>query len=226
MWRFSHVFCALSVLATCGPGALAQAPAADESKTATIVMARWGERAESDGINAYHFTEVFQVRRKWIYPDIGYVDFGHNNYREFFVGGGDTFYKDAHLTAIGELFYEQGLGPAAHDARWLVPWTELQYRIKPRLGGEIVYFAYAPLNSTAKVEHIFDRGKLEYKISSHWKIGAGYSGKIIENTSWQNKPFLTTTLSTKAGDLEFWVQRLPQNAVQIQVRYKLIHLQE
>jgi hypothetical protein len=56
-------------------------------------MARWGERAESDGINADHFTEVFQVRRKWIYPDIGYVDFGHNNYREFFVGGGDTFYK-------------------------------------------------------------------------------------------------------------------------------------
>ena len=215
------------VIAVCAARGLAQEQTTtDAPKTTTIVMARWGERAESDGINNYHFTEAFQVRRGWIYPDIGYVDFGHNNYREFFVGGGDTFYKGAHFTAIGELFYEQGLGPAARSARWIVPWTELQYRITPKLGGEIVYFAYAPLNSTAKVEHIFDRGKLEYRIRSRWKIGAGYSGKIIENSAWQNKPFLTTTLSTSAGDFEFWLQRLPQNAIQIQVRYKLIHVAE
>ena len=215
----------LFLLATPGAGAFAQDQSAAEPKTATIVMARWGERAESNPFSTYHFVEVFQVRRKWIYPDIGYVDFGHNNYREFFVGGGYTFYKGARITAIGELFYEQSLGPAAHSARWLVPWTELQYRITPKLGGEIVYFAYAPLNATAKVEHILDRAKLEYKLKSRWKIGAGYGGKIIEKTPWQNKPFFTTTLITKAGDVEFWVQRLPQNEVQVQVRYKLIHPQ-
>jgi hypothetical protein len=222
MWKLPLI---IFVLATCGRGAFAQDQVAAEPKTATIVMARWGERTESNAFSTYHFVEVFQVRRNWIYPDVGYVDFGHNNYREFFAGGGYTFYKGRQITAIGELFYEQSLGPAVHSARWLVPWTELQYRITPRLGGEAVYFAYAPLNSTAKVEHIFDRAKLEYKIKSRWKIGAGYAGKIIENSPWQNKPFLTTTFNTREGDLEFWLQRLPQNAMQIQVRYKLIHLQ-
>jgi hypothetical protein len=221
MWRFAVILGALSAF---GGIAFAQDQAGEETKTTTIALARWGERAESNPFSTYHFVEVFQERRKWIYPDIGYVDFGHNDYREFFVGGGATLYKDAHITAIQEVFYEQSLGPAGHGARWIVPWTELQYRITPRLGGEAVYFPYAPLNAAAKVEHIFDRAKLEYKIRRRWKIGAGYSGRIIEGTPWQNKPFFTTTLITKGGDLEFWVQRLPQNAVQVQVRYKLVYV--
>jgi len=81
------------------------------SKTATIVMARWGERAESPAINTYHFVDVFQVRGKWVYPDIGYVDFGHINYREFFAGGGYSLLNGKHVAAVGELLYEQALGP-------------------------------------------------------------------------------------------------------------------
>ena len=101
---------------------------------------------------------------------------------------------------------------------------ELQFRITPKLDGEAVYFPYAPLNSTAVVEHILDRVKLEYKFQKHWKIGAGYSGKHIENKPWVNKPFLTTTLMTRGGDFELWVQRLPQNIFQIELRYKLVDL--
>lgn len=194
------------------------------SKTATIVMARWGERAQLPAINTYHFVEVFQVRRRWVYPDIGYVDFGHNNYREVFAGGGYTFVNGKHVTAVGELLYEQALGPSTHNDRWLVPWTILQYRITPKLGGEASYFAYAPLSSTAIVQHVLERSKLEYKIKSRWKIGVGYAGKKAENNPWQNKPFLTTTFITKEGDLEFWLQRLPQNILQVQFRYKLVYL--
>jgi hypothetical protein len=187
-------------------------------------MARWGERTESPAINTYHFAEVFQVRGKWVFPDIGYVDFGHNNYREFFAGGGYTLLAGKHVAAMGELLYEQALGPSTRNDRWLVPWTILQYRITPKLGGEASYFAYAPLTSTAIVQHILERAKFEYKIKSHWKIGAGYAGKKAENSPRQNKPFLTTTLVTKEADVEFWLQRLPRNILQVQLRYKLLYL--
>jgi hypothetical protein len=213
----------LSALATCAGATFAQGQDS-VSKTATIVMARWGERAESPAINTYHFVEIFQVRDKWVYPDIGYVDFGHNNYREFFAGGGYTLLRGKHVTAVGELLYEQALGPSTRNDHWLVPWTILQYRITTQLGGEASYFAYAPLSSTAIVQHVLERAKLEYKIKTHWKIGAGYAGKKVENNPWQNKPFLTTTVMTKKGDVEFWLQRLPQNILQVQVRYKLVHL--
>jgi len=219
MWRVSLT---LFVLAIFAGGTFAQ-DQDSVSKAVTVVMALAGERTDSDPISTYHFVEVFQVRGKWIYPDIGYVDFGHNNYREFFAGGGYTLYKSKRITAIGELLYGQSLGPAAHSARWLIPWTELQYRFTSKLGVEASYFAYAPLNSTAIVQHVLERVKLEYKIKNRWKIGAGYGGKHVENKPWQNKPFLTTTIITKGGDFEFWLQRLPQNIFQVQIRYKLVH---
>jgi hypothetical protein len=213
----------LSVLAACVGSTFAEGQDS-VPKTATIVMARWGERTESPAINTYHFMELFQVHGRWVYPDIGYVDFGHNNYREFFVGGGYTFLNSKHVTAVGELLYEQALGPSTHNDRWVVPWTIMQYRITPKLCGEASYFAYAPLSSTAIVQHVLERAKMEYRIKSRWKIGAGYAGKKSTNNSWQNKPFLTTTFITKEGDVEFWLQRLPQNILQVQVRYKLVYL--
>jgi len=219
----ARIFLILSALAGLAGSALAQDRNSD-SKTTTVVMARWGERADSNPYSTYHFAEFFQVRGHWVYPDIGYVDFGHDNYREFFAGGGYTFDPGKHFTAIVELLYGQSMGPAAHSARWLIPWTMLQYRIAPRLGAEASYFAYAPLNSTAVVQHVLERAKLEYKINPHWKIGAGYAGRITEGKSWQNKPFLTTTFITKGGDFEFWFQRLPLNIVQVQLRYKLVYL--
>jgi len=117
MWRVSLT---LFVLAIFAGGTFAQ-DQDSVSKAVTVVMARAGERTDSDPISTYHFVEVFQVRGKWIYPDIGYVDFGHNNYREFFAGGGYTLYKSKRITAIGELLYGQSLGPAAHSARWQPP---------------------------------------------------------------------------------------------------------
>ena len=72
----------LSVLAACAGVTFAQGQDS-ASKTATIVMARWGERAESPAINTYHFAEVFQVRGKWVFPDIGYVDFGTTTIANF-----------------------------------------------------------------------------------------------------------------------------------------------
>src|ERR1700686_61317 len=220
MWRLLLIW---SVLVSFAGNAFAQEQDS-VPKTATILMGWWGERAESNPISTYHFAEVFQVRGRWVYPDIGYVDFGHNNYREVFAGGGYTFVNGKHVTAVGELLYEQALGPSTHNDRWLGPWTILQYRITSKLGGEASYFAYAPLSSTAMVQHVLERSKLEYKIKSRWKIGVGYAGKKAENNPWQNKPFLTTTLITNEGEVEVWLQRLPQNNLQLQIRYKLVYL--
>ena len=58
--------------------------------TTSILIARTGESFQSPHVGTYHLVEFFQLRGKWIYPDVGYIDFGTNNYHEVFVGGGRT----------------------------------------------------------------------------------------------------------------------------------------
>ena len=53
----------------------------------------------------------------------------------------------------------------------------------------------------------------------------GSSGRLWAyqylHQAWQNKPFVTTTLSTKVGAFEFWLQKLPGGS-QLQLRYQLV----
>ena len=67
-----------------------------------------------------------------------------------------------------------------------------------------------------------ERMKLERKIASHWKAGAGLGGYKFADKAWSHRPFLTTTVSTRWGDWELWLQRLPQNKLQFQIRYAIV----
>jgi hypothetical protein len=185
-------------------------------------MARWGERLEAPHVAVIHYLEFFQIRNKWIVPDIGYVDFGHGNYREFFFGGGRTLVDTSFATWDQELLYVQTTGPASQNAGYLQPWSMLRLRFTPKFTNETVYFAYLPLNDPARFHQVIERAKLEYAVKKRWKVGAGYAGTRPVGGHWINKPFLTTTISTKEGAVEFWLQKIPAGE-QIEVRYALVH---
>lgn len=75
-------------------------------------FARTGESLASPPIGVIHYLEFLQIRNRWIYPDIGYVDFAHNNYREFFIGGGRTLIDNKLASWDQELLYLQATGSA------------------------------------------------------------------------------------------------------------------
>jgi hypothetical protein len=210
----------------CAVTSFAQGAAPGQDNTApptiSLFLARAGESLETPYIGTIHYLEFFQIRKKWIYPDIGYVDFAHNNYREFFVGGGRTLYDGKYATWDQELLYVQATGPAARSASYLQPWSMLRVRFTPKFTSEIVYFPYFPLNDSARFHQVIERAKLEYALKKRWKIGAGYAGTKPVGGRWLNKPFLTTTISTGTGAFEFWLQKIPAGA-QVEVRYALVH---
>jgi hypothetical protein len=214
------------VLMGCSATGLAQdAPATGDTTstpTTTIFLARTGQRLDSSFPGTFHYLEFFQVRNRWIYPDIGYVDFGHNNYREFFIGGGRTLIDNKRVSWDLELFYDQATGSAARSAAYLQPFTILRLSFTPKFSGEAEYFAYLPLNDSAKFHQVLERAKLDYAVKKRWKIGAGYAGLNRPGTPWQNRPMITTTISTKAGAFELWFQKIP-NGAQVELRYRLVH---
>ncbi len=194
------------------------AEAQSQQKASTFVIARTGAFT-AGGDLTYRFVESFQVHGRWVFPDLGYLDFGRSDYKELFVGGGATLVGSKHFTLIGEGYFVQAVGSASDGARYFQPWTYIGYRITPKLGGETVYFPYLPLNDAGRIQHVLERAKLEYSFQ-HWMLGAGYAGYRFGDGEWQNKPFITTTLKAGTfGNLEFWLQRMPSNTAQVQVRY-------
>lgn len=205
----------------CTPPDFAQGTADTTSNpTSTIVLARTGLRLDSPHVETYHYLEVLQLRGKWVYPDIGYIDFGRNNYREVFAGAGGTLHDSKRMTLFGVLFFDQTSGPAGRSARYLMPWTMLQFRFTPKFTNETVYFVYLPLNDSARIQQVPERTKFEYALKKPWKVGAGYGGYKYGDAGWQHKPFVTTTISTRAGAFELWLQKMPGGA-QVQFRYML-----
>jgi hypothetical protein len=98
----------------------------------------------------------------------------------------------------------------------------LRVRFTPKFTSETVYFAYFPLNDSAHIHHVIERAKFEYALKKRWKIGAGYAGVKFPGVPLVNKPLLTTTISTKAGAFEFWLQKIP-GGEQLEIRYALVH---
>jgi len=210
----------------CAAATFAQGAAATgdakSAPTISFFLARTGQRLDSSFAGTIHYLEFFQVRNRWIYPDIGYVDFAHNDYRELFIGGGRTLFDNKWASWDLELLYDQATGPLAHGAAYLQPFTILRFYLTPKLSGDAQYFAYLPLNDPGRFHHVLERAKLEYALKENWKIGAGYAGVNFPGSPWLNKPFLTTTISTKAGDFELWLQKIPAGA-EVQLRYRLVH---
>jgi len=160
----------------CAVTSFAQDPApagyTTDALTKSFFMARTGESLNAPYIGTIHYLEFFQVRKKWIYPDVGYVDFAHNNYREFFIGGGRTLYNGKFASWDQELLYDQATGPAAGSARYLQPYAIFHVYFAPKFSNETDYFLYLPLNDSARIHFVLERAKFEYAVTKPWKIGA------------------------------------------------------
>lgn len=215
------VACRTTMVAATLAGAVhAQNPTTNP--TTSVVIARTGQNIQAPYTGTYHLVEALQVRDKWIFPDVGYVDFATGNYRELFVGGGRTLYDRKKVSITGELYFVQATGPASKNARYLWPNAIVDIRFTPKLTSQTSYILYAPLNKPARVQQVIERSKLEFAPSKHWKFGGGYGAYQYGNGPWQSKPFATTTISTKAGSFEFWLQNMSQDA-QVQLRYSFAH---
>ena len=191
------------------------------AQTRSFLITRTGVQLESPHHGTYRYLEFFQTRGDWVLPDVGALDFYHDSYRELFVGGGRTLFNSKQVTWVGELYLAQAVGSAAQSARYLWPWTLVDVRFTPRLTSEIVYFPYIPLNSAAHFQHVLERAKIEFAPSTVWKFGAGYGAYQYTGQAWQNKPFVTTTFTTRVGAFELWLQKMPGGS-QMQVRYQLV----
>ena len=176
----------------------------------TMVIGRMGMRNSA----TYHFFEAFQTHRgKWIYPDVGYIDFAKNGYWEFFLGGGAILYDSEHFTLIHEGFIDRAQGPKSLSAAYYQPWTLFSYKMSQRVISRAVYFPYLPLNKPARIQHVLECAKLEYDFK-HFKLGGGYGGYRYGEENWQHKPFATWTLKAgPLGELELWLQRIPRSSI-------------
>lgn len=202
--------------------AASQSPSATSRRPVSYYTARTAEQFQAPHVLTYHLLEFAQQRGPWIFPDLGAVDYGHGNYREIFLGAGAVYYHNKTVTLTQILYFAQDTGSAAKHARYLWPWPVVNLQFTPRLSSETVAYVCAPLNKGAYAQYVVDRIKLEYAFNRRFTLGAGYSASKNAHEAWKQKPFLTTTLNSRAGAFEFWLQRLPGGG-QLQLRYLLTH---
>ena len=197
--------------------AIVSVPATEARAQNTVAIARI---AFNDDATTQRFAEVFHQAGDWVFPDVGYVDFGGRDYRELFAGIGRTLFNSPKLTVVGVSYYVHAAGAASAGAKYLMPWGLAAYRPWPKISGETVYFLYLPLTDSATLQHVVERAKLEYTWG-RFKAGAGYGAYQRRGAEWQHKPFVTCTVSPpKFGDLEVWLQRTSPGGVQVQLRFQ------
>jgi hypothetical protein len=184
--------------------------------------ARTGEQFQAPHILTYGLVEYSQQRGRWIFPDIGVYAEAHSDGQLIFAGVGGEFHPSRRATLTQIVYYSQDTD--SHHARMIWLWPVLDLRFTPRLSAEAVAYPTIPLNKAATAGFDIDRVKLEYALNRRLTVGPGYSASICDGGSWQNKPFGTTTLNTRLGSFEFWVERI-HGGGQLQMRYQLNHIE-
>ncbi|OGD33793.1 hypothetical protein A2988_05000 [Candidatus Azambacteria bacterium RIFCSPLOWO2_01_FULL_46_25] len=192
------------------------------SAQSKMVLNVWtGLRSGAD----YHFVNPILVHDRIVAPDVGYLDFGKGGeYREWFVGGGYKTLVSKHLKITNELLFVQAAGDSSGGARYVQLWTGVNFTLSPEIEGEAVIFPYIPLNEAGTKQWVVERIKLEYKLSSFLKVGAGYGAYQFGTERWQHRPLVTATVNPfegEFGSLEFWLQEFKDRA-QLQLRYVLV----
>ncbi len=180
-------------------------------------MARIGHRQ----ITTYRFAEIYVQGKKWIFPDVGFVDFGRSDYHELFTGFGRNLFTTPRAALLGEFYFVQATGGAAGSASYAQPWFLFTTNLAAHVRGEVVYFPYFPVHGDAYVHHVLERSKIEYA-ATRYKVGAGYAGSSTRDGSWVQRPFVTATAKTVVGDIEFWIQRAPPTGVRFEARYRRV----
>ena len=199
----------------------AEESALPREPVSTAYTVRTGEQFLGPHVATYRLFEYSQQRGRWVLPDFGDYDFGQGGERYLFAGVGAEFRPAKRATLTQIVYFSQAVGPGSHGARSIWVWPVLDVDLTPRLTAEAVVYPTIPLNGASQAGFDVDRAKMEYAVRRKLSAGAGYSGSICAGSAWKNKPFLTSTVTTRAGSFEFWMQRMPGGG-QVQVRYQLV----
>lgn len=183
-----------------------------------IYILRGAEQLQSPHIVTYRVAEWTQKRGKWLFPDIGYYDTGYGKDQIWFTGAGAEVLHRNKFNWEQEIYFSQEAGPESNNKRSIWIWPVLDYQFTHRLSGQIAAYPSIPLDRAQRWGYDIDRAKLQLAFRSHWMAGAGYSGGICTNRSWQSNPFVTVTRDTRFGNVEIWLQRISGGS-QVQVRY-------
>jgi hypothetical protein len=193
----------------------------DPPTSTSYYIARTGEQFQAPHVMTYRLLEYTWQKGRWLVPDLGVIDYGHGNFQELFLGAGPVYYHSKRVMLTQMLYFAQDTGGAAGHARYIWPWPIANLQFTPRLSSETVAYVCAPVSKAARVQYDLDRSKLEYAFTPRITAGAGYSASKYASQPWQHKPFLTTTVTTRAGSFEFWLQKMPGGG-QLQLRYLLV----
>lgn len=186
-----------------------------------IYQLRTAEQLQSPHVITYRLAEWTQRRGRWIVPDVAYKDTGYFQDQTWFVGAGAQVLHHPHIDWTQELYFTQEAGPESHNKRSLWIWPVIDARLPKRWSGQAVPFPTIPLDRAQRCGFDIDRARLEWGATPHWRIGAGYSGGISKERTWQSKPFASVKRRSQLGDFDCWLQRLPDGA-QVQMRWMLV----
>ena len=196
--------------------AICSTAVAQTAVTVNVWMGHFVSRASGDSSRGYHLGEFVVTNGRWILLDAAYVDFGRGGeYREWFAGAGVNSLVSQPLTIAHELIFAQGMGPKSGGATYLWPWTGIFYNLSSKIGGDVVFFPYLPLDGAGKRQFVLERAKIEYRIHPAIKVGTGYGAYQMSGEGWQHKPFVTAPLSPfggRFGRLATWFQKMPGGA--------------
>jgi hypothetical protein len=218
--RTGLVFCFL-FLGWMSVGAPAETDSYSKPVVSTYIV-RTGEQLQAPHVLTYRLVEYAQQRGRWILPDMGVYDTAHGESKLLFLAAGADLHPTKKALLTQEIYFVQAAGPGSHGARSIWLWPVLDLNFTPRLRAEVVVYPTIPLNRAAQAGFDVDRAKLEYAVRRNFSMGGGYGASKCEGSTWQNKPFLNTTIFSRAGSFEFWLQRMPGGG-QIQTRFTLVH---
>ena len=183
---------------------------------------RTGERLERPYVASYHLFEYTLQYGRWLFPDLGYYDFGSVRSQLWFVGAGAELHPAHNVTWTQIVYVSQAAGPAAHNERALWIWPVINWNISRRLSWETVVYPTIPLNRSQRAGVDVDRTKVEWSFKPGLTAGAGYNATFTAGSQWTNRPFVTVTTTHHDRSWEFWLERIPGGA-QVQLRCQFAH---
>lgn len=202
---------------------LQQAPAG--TPVADIYIARTAEQLTSPNVVTYRFVEYAQARGRWIFPDVAYYDTGYGQDQLWLAAVGAKVIGKPRFAWTQQLYFAQEAGPDATNKRSVRIWAVLDARYPHRFTSQVVPYPTIPLDRAQRAGFNFDRARMQWSATTHWRTGIGYSGGIAKDRSWQSMPFVSVTRTTRAGEFDLWVQQNASGA-QVQIRYLLVHSRE
>jgi|GEM_PF-4456404 len=186
---------------------VAAAPTVTTSPWETDIFAR---SSISKGGQFLNYSEAAVSYGNWIVFDPGWLNFGHLNYGEGFVGFDRINPIGKKTTIIAELYFDRSYGPASDHANYLQTFVNVNREFGKGWSANGSYFPYWPIDGKGTFQQVLDHLTISNKINRHLALGAGYAFYKLGNTPMINKEYGSIEiLSKEHGSLEIMPMHFP-----------------